>query len=375
MSRMASPQRARGFYQGMMTDRGAYLGVGARSWGLANAIAHEIPQERLSMSTSTLSRSTSTPSRLTTTGSPRLPSVARLISLALVVITLTVLSISFYWMEHHKGSHATVLGDTTNPDHMTVTLLIQSIDPSTARVSAQLELRGAGSLVDERTHDLKEDATLTSNAVTNPTVVSKANERPEFVSVQFALRDGVITDYPLDSYTTNFHFHVKVGSGTNQRTVPIRLVFNNIDAFFKMDPQQEKSIEVHQADGEAKTIATPRSLFAATATVERSTSTVVFAAFIMMFMWCLTIAALIAAWYVASGKLGLFWSALGFLGTLLFALIPLRNAVPGDPPIGSLIDFAAFFIAEGVVSISMIVTVLHGYHIEISKKKNDIPSD
>ena len=94
-----------------------------------------------------------------------------------------------------------------------------------------------------------------------------------------------------------------------------------------------------------------------------------FAVFIMAFMWCLTIAALIAAWYVASGKLGLFWSALGFLGTLLFALIPLRNAVPGDPPIGSLIDFAAFFIAEGVVSISMIVTVLHGYHIEISNKK------
>jgi hypothetical protein len=71
----------------------------------------------------------------------------------------------------------------------------------------------------------------------------------------------------------------------------------------------------------------------------------------------------------------LFWSALGFLGTLLFALIPLRNAVPGDPPIGSLIDFASFFIAEGVVSISMIVTVLHGYLIEVSKKKEGAALD
>ena len=309
------------------------------------------------MSTSTLSRSTSTPSRSKPTGSPRLPSVAKLISLTLLVVTLTILSISLYWLEHHKGRHATVLGDTANPDHMTVTVLIQNIDPSTARVSAQLELRGAGSLVDEHTHDLKEDATLVSNAVTNPTVVSKASERPEFVSVQFALRDGVITDYPLDSYTANFYFHVLVGNGTNQRAVPIRVVFNNIDAFFKMAPTQENSIEVHRGDGEAKTIATPQSLVAATATVKRSTSTIMFAAFIMVFMWCLTIAALIAAWYVASGKLGLFWSALGFLGTLLFALIPLRNAVPGDPPIGSLIDFAAFFIAEGVVSISLIVTV------------------
>ena len=102
--------------------------------------------------------------------------------MALLVITLTVLSISFYWLEHHKARHATVLGDTTNPDHATVTVLIQNIDPSTARISAQLELKGAGSLVDGRTHDLKEDATLVSNAVTNPTVVAKANERPEFVT-------------------------------------------------------------------------------------------------------------------------------------------------------------------------------------------------
>src|ERR1700742_3422579 len=254
---------------------------------------------------------------------------------------------------------------------MTVTVLIQKVDPSTARVSAQLELKGSGSLLDERTHELKEDATLTSNAVTDATVVAKANERPEFVSTEFALRDGVITDYPLDRYTTNFFFRVKVGDSTDQRAVPVRVVFDNIDSFYKVAPQQEQTVEVHQGGAEAKKVATPQSLFAATASVKRSTSTVMFT----VFMWCLTIAALIAAWYTASGRLGLFWSALGFLGTLLFALIPLRNAVPGDPPIGSLIDFAAFFIAEGVVSISMIVTVLHGYHIEISHKKQKAASD
>jgi hypothetical protein len=327
------------------------------------------------MSTSTLSRSSSTPSRPTPPGSPRLPSVTRLSFLSLLVITLTVLSVSLYWLEHHKTRHPTVLGDTTNPDHMTVTVLIQKVDPSTARVSAQLELKGEGALLDERTHELKEDATLTSNAVTNATVVAKANERPEFVSVEFALRDGVITDYPLDSYTTNFYFRVKVGDGATAHAVPVRVVFDNIDSFFKLTPHQEQSIEIHRNSPEAKTITTPQSLFAATATVKRSTSTVMFAVFIMVFMWCLTVAALFAAWYTASGRLGLFWSALGFLGTLLFALIPLRNAVPGDPPIGSLIDFAAFFIAEGVVSISMIVTVLHGYHIEISHKKRKAAAD
>jgi hypothetical protein len=321
------------------------------------------------MSTSTLSRPTST------TGSPRLPSLTKLVSLALLVVALTGVSISLYWLEHHKSHRETVLGATDNPDHMTLTVLIQKIDPSTARISAQLELRGAGSLVDARTHNLKEDATLVSNAVTNPTVVSKANERPEFVSVQFALRDGVITDYPFDRYTANFYFRVVVGDAPNQRVVPVRVVFNNIDAFFKLDPKQEKSIRTHEDGGAIKTITPPQSVVAATATVQRSMSTMTFAVFIMVFMWCLIVAALIAAWYVGSGKLGLFWSALGFLGTLLFALIPLRNAVPGDPPIGSLIDFGAFFIAEGVVSISMIVTVLHGYHIEISKKQKNVSRD
>jgi hypothetical protein len=321
------------------------------------------------MSTSILSRPTSTTS---TTG---LPSLAKLISLALLVVALTGLSISFYWLEHHKSHRATVLGDTDNPDHATLTILIQKIDPSTARINAQLELRGAGSLVDEHTHNLKQDATLVSNAVTNPTVVSKANEHPQFVSVQFALRDGVITDYPFDRYTANFYFRVLVGDGPNQRVVPVRVVFDNIDAFFKLAPKQEKSIQVHQDDGAIETVTPPQSVVAATAIVQRSMSTITFAVFIMVFMWCLIVAALIAAWYVGSGRLGLFWSALGFLGTLLFALIPLRNAVPGDPPIGSLIDFAAFFIAEGVVSISMIVTILHGYHIEVSKKQKDASLD
>jgi hypothetical protein len=327
------------------------------------------------MSTSTLRmpiRTTATPDP------PRPPSLAKLVSLILLVVVLTVLSISLYWLEHHKGHHPTVLGETGNPDHVTLTVLIQKIDPSTARVSAQLELKGAGSLVDEHTHELKEDATLISNAVSNRTVVTKAHQRPEFVSAEFALRDGTITDYPFDRYTVNFYFRALVGDAPNQRVVPIRVVFNNIDTFFKLSPKQERSIRVHEDEGEAKTIATPQSLFAATANVHRSTSTIVFAAFIMVFMWCLTIASLIAAWFIASGKFGLFWSALAFLGTLLFALIPLRDAVPGDPPIGSLIDFAAFFIAEGVVSISMIVTVLHGYHIEISPKhmkQTNIPPD
>jgi hypothetical protein len=49
------------------------------------------------------------------------------------------------------------------------------------------------------------------------------------------------------------------------------------------------------------------------------------------------------------------------MAALLFAMVPLRNAIPGDPPIGSVIDFMAFFIAEAIISISLITSVVVGY--------------
>ena len=306
----------------------------------------------------------------TNTRSPlRLPNIGRIGLLVLVVVLLAAGSVSLYWGERDKRHRAITLGDGSAPDQAGLLVLIQKVDPTTATVSAQVQLVGAGFLMDERRRTLKEDLSIFSSAVANSAVTYKAGERPEFVSMKFALFNGVLTDYPFDSYTTNFVFRAFSGTAPNLRPVPLHVVFNNIDSFFQLAPRQEQSIHLPRALGNVKTVTPPEGTFVAEATVERSTSTVVFAVFIMVFMWSLTIAALIAAWYVGSGRLGLFWSGLGFLGTLLFALIPLRNAVPGDPPIGSLIDFAAFFIAEGVVSISMIVTVLHGYHVEAKKKQ------
>jgi hypothetical protein len=82
------------------------------------------------MSTSTLTMPIPKPPKTSTTGPPRQPSLAKLIFLSLLVVALTVLSVSLYWVEHHKGHHPTVLGDTDNPDHVT---------PSSSRKSTRLQ--------------------------------------------------------------------------------------------------------------------------------------------------------------------------------------------------------------------------------------------
>ena len=48
---------------------------------------------------------------------------------------------------------------------------------------------------------------------------------------------------------------------------------------------------------------------------------------------------------------------LGWAAALLFALPAVRNNLPGAPPLGALIDYCAFFWAEALVGLSMLVLI------------------
>jgi len=61
---------------------------------------------------------------------------------------------------------------------------------------------------------------------------------------------------------------------------------------------------------------------------------------------------------------GLVYPALGWMAATLFALVVVRNAVPGSPPIGSLFDYAAFLWAEAVIAVSVGVVSVHGMVVE-----------
>ena len=50
--------------------------------------------------------------------------------------------------------------------------------------------------------------------------------------------------------------------------------------------------------------------------------------------------------------------AVAFLAALLFAFPTVRNNLPGNPPIGSLNDFLAFFWTEGIVALALIAILV-----------------
>ncbi|MFG2904274.1 DUF4436 family protein [Kitasatospora sp. NPDC048286] len=98
--------------------------------------------------------------------------------------------------------------------------------------------------------------------------------------------------------------------------------------------------------------------------ISRSRSTFILAWFMMAAMWALALSVLVAAWLIVRQRRGIVWPALGWMAATLFALVGMRNAAPGNPPIGSLLDYAAFFWAELLVAVGLTTVVVRGARIE-----------
>ncbi|GAA2824754.1 hypothetical protein GCM10010505_56750 [Kitasatospora aburaviensis] len=81
-------------------------------------------------------------------------------------------------------------------------------------------------------------------------------------------------------------------------------------------------------------------------------------------MWALALAVMAGAEVLHRSRQGMVWPSLGWMAATLFALVGMRNAAPGSPPIGSLIDYVAFFWAEGIIAACLVVTVVSGSRVE-----------
>ncbi|MFE0022769.1 DUF4436 family protein [Amycolatopsis sp. NPDC059021] len=276
----------------------------------------------------------------------------RAVIVAAVVLLLTGVSLWVYAVERGNGQSQIVMGEMNAADRVDIAVFAQKVDATAQELSVQVELHPQGRLADGETGAPQQEITVYTNGLKGETLSLKPGKSPGVSDLKIALHDGVVTDYPFDRYKFDFLFAAVAGN----QAVPVSVTFTNADSFFKIKPADLKT------DGSALTF---------TAQAGRSTGTMAFAVFIMVFMWGLSLAAVIAAWFAAGGRRGLLWPSLSFMGALLFALVPLRNALPGSPPIGAIADFGAFFMAEALISISLITTVVFGYIVERANAKKE----
>jgi hypothetical protein len=227
---------------------------------------------------------------------------------------------------------------------------VVSLDPVRGELLLRLQFEPQNDLLDN--DDVLINAvTVYTNSISGRTEATfKKGESMQPLDVIMAL-EGESTRYPWDRYQGSLWVCVASrkdsgGSTPIWNAVPFTLDLKPGAAGFKIGAQ-----EVKQKDKEF-------SLLTVAFDVERARSSTGFAVFVMILIGLLTIVDFLAGFVMVVGKRKIPPNLLGWLGAMLFALLPLRNAMPGAPPIGCLADYMSFFWAEAITAITLIAVVV-----------------
>ncbi|WP_031108242.1 DUF4436 family protein [Streptomyces sp. NRRL S-146] len=267
-------------------------------------------------------------------------------SLLLVLIPLAVLILVAVavgsWLQYTERQAK----DTVHPagsravDRVDVRATVQSVDAAAGELVLRVRVNPRGALGEEKGTAPVADLSLQTSVATLSDLAFEAHERLAPQDVRVAITGGSISDYPFDTYDTDIEFWAVLGG----EPVPVRLLFSNADTLFSVSVTPPSS-------GQEAAVALKLS---------RSGSLLTFAVFMMVAMWALASSVLLGAWYLTTRRQGLVWPALAWMAATLFALAAFRNTAPGTPPIGCVMDWFAFFWAEAVVALCLIVVVTFG---------------
>ncbi|MFD0279247.1 DUF4436 family protein [Kitasatospora sp. NPDC127111] len=274
----------------------------------------------------------------------------RLVLALLIVAVLCSAGTALYLNERNTRQQARELALPGAGDWIELDVTSQDIDPGTGELTLYVVPVPRGGLAaGPGSSAFGRQAVITVQAADRTELRAAPGEAatPEPVKANF--HDGTVTDYPFDRH----HFAVSFAASDTSGAVPVGVVFRDVDPFFLVHPTST-------AGSAGATVLE--------GTVTRTRSTSILAWFMIAAMWALALAVLAGAEVLRRGRQGMVWPSLGWMAATLFALVGMRNAAPGSPPIGSLIDYVAFFWAEGIIAASLVVTVVSGSRIERRKR-------
>ena len=257
------------------------------------------------------------------------------VSLVLLAVVLGTLA---WWFTEERVVASP--GRSSAAIHVEATVDRIDTAANTARVTWVIEPER--SLTDDGA--LRRDVVVRIPALSEDDIVLAKGSVPAPRSSTLELSAGDATAYPFDAYRGS----IAVSAESEGTPLSTALSISQSDAGFTIDGA------ARMADDDAS----------ATVTMQRTLGTRTFAVFMAAVMWALALSAAIAAYVITRGRRGFGWPAMGWMAATLFALVAFRNAAPGAPPIGCLLDMTAFFWAEAVVVAALVWVVVRGLPIE-----------
>ncbi|WP_326836113.1 DUF4436 family protein [Amycolatopsis rhabdoformis] len=234
------------------------------------------------------------------------------------------------------------------PDRIDVYATVQKVDAVAREVTLRVLVEPRGRLGEDNGVAPAADLTLLNSSSLRGDQTFPAHERIASSDLPIALTVGAVTDYPFDGYDS----HIQFAAVQDGKPVPVLLTLDKVDSLFSV------AVTGTDDDGGLQVRFT------------RATSVLVFALFMMFAMWAIAVAVALGARHLIAQRRGLVWPAFGFMAASLFALASFRNAAPGSPPIGSLLDYTAFLWAELIVALSVFASVVAGAVVERKNHKS-----
>lgn len=164
--------------------------------------------------------------------------------------------------------------------------------------------------------------------------------------------DGFIEQWPFDRYTTDTMI-VPLREGADGEGVPIpyELAVDGRVPGWNVTAQAVELPAMATEDGLITTLGVQF-------TITRAASTIAFGVVLLTLMVIAPVLVLTAAITVYRGRRKIEATMLGWFGAMLFATIPLRNFLPGSPPIGSWVDYLIVLWVIAALIAGLVIFIL-----------------
>ncbi len=203
------------------------------------------------------------------------------------------------------------------------------------------------------------DLTVRTTALTGPALqVYPAGSVVSPYEITVPMSGGNVSRYPFDEYEAT----VLLAGSSDGEPVPLRLVVSSVSLDHRIAPLDQA------------VIAGAGELAGVTLQVDRSGSTLVYAVGVMAVMWLFAIAGVLVSWSTVIWRVDPPMWVYGFFVGVLFALPPLRDSMPGDPPAGTVVDVVAFYWSVATIAVTLLL-LLSSWLREARSARSQVPAE
>jgi hypothetical protein len=268
---------------------------------------------------------------------------------AIVLAGLYAAGFIFYFTSQHRASSGIIKNGHVPPD-LQATAQTSSFNPSTGDLVVRVLVLPLGDLVAADGSVTRAVNVQVIGGTTTKSYRYSPGDRISPVDVTIGMA-GDTNAYPFDSYRSSLALDAAAAPAASSQqsaapaVTPTLLTFEGTLSGYRVSTV---SLPTSPADV---------NLLAVEMTVKRASVTVGFAILIVVLQGLLAVAAAALAVVMISRHRRVEIPMLTWLAALLFAIIPLRNAMPAGPPIGAEVDVVVFFWALTIITISLLVVL------------------